>query len=226
MFDFQTPADESGFILIYPSAPHDNNCWDVSTTETLTHDGGSDSLSLINMVNYTLTEYNGDASQVFVTGSSSGAMMTNVLAATYPDVFAAGSAFSGVPYGCLAGSPGSSPDTSDPACASGEITKSGEEWAQMVKDAYPGYSGTYPRLQIVHGDVDTFVSYHNFEEALKEWSTVFGLSETASNPDTPLPGYTEVVYGDGSQLVGLSAAGVGHFVPTDVNTVLSWFEIA
>ncbi|KAJ5826136.1 feruloyl esterase B precursor [Penicillium riverlandense] len=226
MFDFHTPADQGGFILLYPSAPHDNNCWDVATTETLTHNGGSDSLSLVNMVKYALTQYNGDPSQVYVTGSSSGAMMTNVLVATYPDVFVAAAAFSGVPYGCLAGSPGSSPTTADPSCANGLITKSGAEWAAMVKNAYPGYNGTYPRTQIWHGEADTFVSYHDFGEELKEWSTVFGLSNTVNNTNTPLSGYTQIVYGDGSQLVGYSAAGVGHFVPTDVNTVLGWFGLS
>ena len=53
------------------------------------------------MVRYVQQRYTTDTSRVFVTGVSSGAMMTQVLLATYPDVFAAGSAFAGVPATCF-----------------------------------------------------------------------------------------------------------------------------
>ncbi|KAK7954301.1 carbohydrate esterase family 1 protein [Apiospora saccharicola] len=84
-------ADQYGFIVIYPESPYSGTCWDVSSTATLTHNGGANSNSIANMVTYTLSKYSADASRVYVTGSSSGAMMTNVMAATYPDMFAAGS---------------------------------------------------------------------------------------------------------------------------------------
>jgi acetylxylan esterase len=42
----------------------------------LTHEGGGDSNTIANMVKWTLSEYKADAKKVFVTGSSSGAMMT------------------------------------------------------------------------------------------------------------------------------------------------------
>lgn len=69
-------ADQYGFIVIYPESPYEGTCWDVSSSSALSHNGGGDSNSIANMVSYTLDKYNGDASQVFVTGSSSGAMMT------------------------------------------------------------------------------------------------------------------------------------------------------
>lgn len=69
-------ADQHGYVLIYGQTPTDGACWDVSSKQTLTHDGGSDSTGLANMVRYALQKYNGDASRVFVTGESSGAMMT------------------------------------------------------------------------------------------------------------------------------------------------------
>lgn len=109
MANYDSFAARRGFITIYPSTPNDSNCWDVASEETLTHDGGGDSKSLVAMVNYVIDEYGADPDSVFVTGSSSGCMMTNVLMAAYPDVFAAGSCYSGVAAGCLAGSPGSSP---------------------------------------------------------------------------------------------------------------------
>jgi acetylxylan esterase len=69
-------SETYGFIVIYPSSPYSGTCWDVSSQSALTHNGGGDSNSIANMVTYTISKYNADASKVFVTGSSSGAMMT------------------------------------------------------------------------------------------------------------------------------------------------------
>jgi acetylxylan esterase len=125
-------ADPKGFIATYPSAPHDNNCWDIAPTKTLSHDGGGDSNGIANMLKYTLTKYHADPKRVFVTGTSSGAMMTNVMCTVYPDLIAAGSGYSGVAAGCLAGSPGSSPTTTTPTCADG-INKMPAQWTSVVQ---------------------------------------------------------------------------------------------
>lgn len=69
-------AEQYGFIVIYPSSPYSGTCWDVSSQAALTHNGGGDSNSIANMVTWTIQQYNADTSKVFVTGSSSGAMMT------------------------------------------------------------------------------------------------------------------------------------------------------
>ncbi|KAG9229978.1 Alpha/Beta hydrolase protein [Amylocarpus encephaloides] len=224
--NFASQADKYGYIVIYPSATHDNNCWDAATTATLTHNGGSDSLSIVNMVKYTLAKYNGDSKRVFATGSSSGAIMTNVLAGAYPDVFAAGAPFSGMPYGCLAGSPGSSPQSADPICANGQKIYTAEKWGDLVRSGYPGYNGSYPKMQIWFGTADYVLKYQNFVEQVKQWSNVFGVSLTKNVTDTPKKGYTKMIFGEGDKLVAYSAAGVGHFVPTDESSVLSWFGIA
>jgi acetylxylan esterase len=73
---YSTLAEQYGFIVIYPSSPHDGTCWDVSSKATLTHNGGGDSNAIANMVTWTIGKYSADTSKVFVTGSSSGAMMT------------------------------------------------------------------------------------------------------------------------------------------------------
>ncbi len=69
-------ADQKGFIVIYPESPYSGTCWDVSSKAALTHDGTGDSNSIANMVAYTIQQYGADPEKVFVTGSSSGAMMT------------------------------------------------------------------------------------------------------------------------------------------------------
>ncbi|KAL4779829.1 Alpha/Beta hydrolase protein [Aspergillus varians] len=223
--DLPPAAEEHGFIVIYPGSRTDFNCWDVATEKSLTHNGGSDSLSIVNMVKYTLDKYNGDSSKVFVTGSSSGAMMSLVLAAAYPDVFSAVSAYSGLPFGCLRGSAGSSPLTADPACAKGEVVKTGAEWAKEVYSAWPGFNGSYPKVQVWHGTADIIISDKNLAETEKQWSTVFGAPLSKKVQDTPLDGYTRNVYGNGTEFETYLAEGVGHVVPTQVESSLAWFGL-
>jgi acetylxylan esterase len=79
-------GEEYGFITIYPSSPYSGTCWDVSSESALTHDGGGDSNSIANMVTWTIEQYNADTSKVFVTGSSSGAMMTVTTSLSFPTI--------------------------------------------------------------------------------------------------------------------------------------------
>ena len=177
------------------------------------------------MLEYAINEYNADTSRLFVTGSSSGCMMTNVMISLYPELFAGASCYSGVAAGCLAGSPGSSPITADPACAAGEVNKSGEEWARIVRDMNPGYDGPRPKFMTLHGTRDSIVDHANLEEQIKQWSTVLGVEETGRNEDTPERGYTQIVFGDGGEFVAYSAEGVGHTVPVHEDLDMEWFGI-
>ncbi|KAK7227676.1 hypothetical protein V2G26_015679 [Clonostachys chloroleuca] len=218
-------ADAHGVILIYPSTPKDSNCWDNHSNKSLSHGGHGDTEVLINMVDYIVDEYNADANRVFVVGTSSGCMMTNSLSATYPDRVAAVSCYSGVAAGCLAGQKGSSPISSDRECSNGNVQKTGEEWAKQVHAMYPGYDGNYPRFLTWHGNADTLVFYQNLIEQLKEWSTIQGVEFSKNETDTPEKGYTKMVYGDGTKLVGISADGVGHVVPNHEEEDFKWFGL-
>src|SRR5258708_7871356 len=105
--EFASLADRFGFIVVYPSATRSGSCFDVSTPGALTHNGSSDPVGIVSMVQYVETHNNGDASRVYVTGASSGGMTTNVLLGDYPDVFNAGAAVMGVPFACVATTDGS-----------------------------------------------------------------------------------------------------------------------
>jgi len=221
-------ADTHGFIVIYPNSPSSGGCWDVASTTSLTHGKGGDSLTIVNMVNYAVKNYAGDASRVYVTGSSSGAMMTNVLAGAYPDVFKAGSVYSGVPDGCFYVS-GAQAGQATPgwanSCANGQLTKTAQQWGDLTRSYYPGYNGTRPKMLIWHGTADTTLAYPNYQETLKQWSNVLGLTLNRTVSNNPQSGYTESVYGDGTQLIGYSGQGVGHTVPIHETNDLAWFGI-
>jgi acetylxylan esterase len=223
----QSHADQRGFIAIVPATSRDNRCWEVNTAKGLKRGAGGDADSVASTVRYALAKYKADPKKVFATGLSSGGMMTNVLAATYPDMFAAGAALSGVAAGCLAGSPGASPMSADPKCANGQVKKTGEQWGAQVRAMYPAYKGAYPRMQIWHGTADGLVKYPNLAEMLKEWSFLHGVQFAKNVSNTPQARYTKMVYGDGTKVVGYSAQGVGHTVPYGKNlkTVLDFFGV-
>lgn len=144
-------ADTYGYIVIYPNSPSSGGCWDVASTASLTHNGGGDSQTIVNMVTYAVSNYGGDASRVYVTGSSSGAMMTNVLAGAYPEVFQAGSAYSGVADGCfyVAGATaGMATPGWNSQCADGDLIQSAETWGNLVRSYYPGYTGARPKMML------------------------------------------------------------------------------
>lgn len=218
-------ADTNGFILIYPSTTHYSNCWDVNRAATLTHGAGGDALGIVSMVNYTLNKYNGDASRVYVMGGSSGAMMTNVMAGSYPDVFEAGAVFSGTAHACFAGSNGDpTPFGANQTCAQG-LQHTPQEWGNFVRNSYPGYTGRRPRMMIFHGLADTLVRPQCAVEALKQWSNVLDLTLTKNVTGVPSAAYTNQVYGDGTKLQGFFGQGVGHIAPVNEPVILKFFGI-
>jgi poly(hydroxyalkanoate) depolymerase family esterase len=175
-------ADRVGFIIILPEATG-QNCWDVGSANSLTHEGGGDTEAIAQMVRYVLQTYDGDASRVYVLGGSSGAMMTQALMAVYPDVFRAGSARAGVAAGCWADGYSSSNQWSN-NCAGGNTTKSAEQWGDQARGMYQGYMGDRPRLQLFHGTADTTINYRNMAESIKQWTNVLGLPTMATRTGT------------------------------------------
>ena len=67
-------ADQYGFIMVFPQTIQ--NCWDVASMESLTHDGGGDTLAMVHQVEYAIATHGANPDRVYVTGTSSGAMVT------------------------------------------------------------------------------------------------------------------------------------------------------
>ncbi|MEV0757915.1 PHB depolymerase family esterase [Streptosporangium sp. NPDC050280] len=211
--DYVTAADRYGYVIVVPEVTRSEKCFDVSTPAALRRDGGGDSTGVMAMVAWARQRYNVDPERIVVSGFSSGAMMTNVLAAQYPDVFAAGSAFSGVPAGCFATTNGSLWNSQ---CSGGQIIKTAQQWGDQARSMYPGYTGRYPRMQLWHGSTDTTLHYNNFGEEIKQWTNLHGLSQTPAFTDRPQSNWTRTRYGVTSAqatVEGISISGVGHQLP-------------
>ncbi|RPB05108.1 alpha/beta-hydrolase [Choiromyces venosus 120613-1] len=158
-------ADRYGFIVIYPSTgpTATTNCWDVASAATLKHDGGSDSQAIASMVKFAITKYNADSTRVFVTGHSSGGMMTQVMPATCPELFKAGVSLAGVPYSCMSGT-----TYWNSQCNQGQLIKTGAQWGDL-----------------------------NFQESIKQWTNVLGVSETPTSTNSVFgqSGWVRTKYG-------------------------------
>ncbi|MFI6230332.1 PHB depolymerase family esterase [Micromonospora echinospora] len=218
-------ADRYGYIVVYPSVTRSSKCFDVSSPQALRRDGGSDPVGIMSMVDHVRQRYDVDPARIFATGISSGAMMTNVLLGLYPDVFSAGSAFSGVPFGCFATTDGSEWNSQ---CANGQIVRTPQQWGDLVRNAHPGYTGPRPRMQTWHGTNDETLRYPNFGEQIKQWTNLHGLSQTPTYTDSPQSGYTRTRYGGSgptAPVEAISMQGVSHNLPVDAAQAIRFFGI-
>ncbi len=169
-------ADQYGFVIVVPD--NGGRCWDVTSSKTHTRDGGGDSHAIIQMVRYAITQYHANANRVYSTGDSSGAMMTELLLALYPDVYKAGAAFAGVPGGCS--------NEFDQLGPVRPTAQTAQQWGDRVRNMDSGYSGHRPRVQLFHGDADATITYKNMAQAINEWTNVLGLYTNPTSTDTGL----------------------------------------
>jgi poly(hydroxyalkanoate) depolymerase family esterase len=205
-------ADLWGFALVFPeqkSANAANACFNWFTAGDVGR-GQGEALSIKQMVDYAVSTYGLNRTRVYVTGLSAGGAMTAVMLATYPDVFAAGSILSGLPYGCA-------PATSPYTCMSPGVDKTPSQWGSLVRGAFPGYTGPWPRVAIWHGTSDFVVASMNATESRDQWTNVWGLSTTPTSTAS-LPAGTSVEnYDSGGQTVVrvYRVSGMGHGTPVD-----------
>jgi acetylxylan esterase len=185
----KSAADQYGFIIVVPqSNPTSLRCWTTDSTQVWTRNDGGDSNAIKQMVVYALSKYQANADRVYVTGCSSGAMMTELLLALYPDIFKAGSSFAGMPAGCHGPNDNTSNATGyNGTCAGGPVSSyTAQQWGDLVRAMDPGYTGHRPRLQLFHGSADPTISYSNMAESEEQYINLLGLSTNPTKTNTGL----------------------------------------
>jgi poly(hydroxyalkanoate) depolymerase family esterase len=209
--EFASLANQYGFIVIYPSAMQEagfGRCFDTWSDASKRRGGGSDPVSIESMVRYVQTQHGGDINRVYATGSSSGGMMTQHMLAVYPDLFKAGASFMGVPFNCFANAAAYPPGG---PCTNGSMNRTPQQWGDMVRAAYPGYTGPRPPIQLWHGTNDTLVPYSLLQESIEQWTNVHGLSQTPTSTDTPQANWNRRRFG--TQVEAYAIQGAGHSLP-------------
>lgn len=158
-------ADEHGVLVVYPEQSADANaskCWNWFQPKDQQRDAGEPSL-IAGIVQAVAQRHDADPRRIFVAGLSAGAAMAVVLGETYPELFAAVGAHSGLPYGCA----------HDVASALAAM-KGGRSGLPGLRDV-PGGAGR-PRRQarhavpviVFHGDRDPTVQPTNGAQIVQQ----------------------------------------------------------
>jgi poly(hydroxyalkanoate) depolymerase family esterase len=209
-------ADRFGFAVVYPEQRSANNgalCFSWFQLADITR-GQGEALSVAQMVGNMKSRHGSDPARVFVTGMSSGGYMTEVMMAAYPDLFAGGAVNSGGAYRCATSIGESSP------CQLGNVSRTPQQWGDLVRNAFPGYSGPYPRLVAFHGSSDFTVAPPNLVQSVDQWSNVLGV-DSAADVDEQFRTARHRIYRDGtgaSVIETYLVDGMGHAITVDPGT--------
>lgn len=221
-------AERWKVALVFPEQTAANDptkCFQFWNPEDNRRDHG-EALSIKQMVDSMHARHGTDPNRVFVMGHSGGGLFTSVMLATYPDVFSAGAIVAGGPYGCgdegavAVGIDGSKSPLRGGECVDGSVDKTPQEWGDLARSGYPGYTGPEPRVSIWHGTADTMVSPKNLTELVEQWTNVHGIDQVADVEDT-VKGYPHKVYEGraGAPLVeSYELTGQSHGWPYDPGT--------
>ena len=178
-------ADEYGFIVVYPAQAWRANverCWNWFRERDQQRDGGEPEL-IAGITRQVIARYRADARRVYIAGLSAGGSMAAIMAATYPDLYAAVGIHSGLPY----------------AAARGAATAAAAmRWKRL------GAAAPLPAIPMIvfHGDADTTVHPSNGEYALRA-----SISEEAEAGGRR---YTRSAHYDGVPFEHWVIHGAGH----------------
>ena len=165
-------AEELGFIVAYPEQPRSANqqkCWNWFRPGDQTRDAGEPAV-IAGIVQQIFADYGADPSRVYVAGLSAGGAAAAIMAAGYPDVFAAAGIHSGL------------------ACGSARDVPSAFAAMQGRAKKRRGKAAAFVPVITMHGDRDTTVHPDNSTQihaALAAAPQLDGLSRTQEEGTSP-----------------------------------------
>lgn len=158
-------ADEQGLLVVYPeqaSGANPSRCWNWFRSEDQRRGSGEPSL-LAGIVVAVGDEVAVDPARVFVAGLSAGAAMAVVLGETYPELFAAVGAHSGLPYAAAHDIP------SALAAMKGRSALGRAHFPGTADDPRREASHAVPVI-VFHGDRDHTVQHSNGDTIVRQAS--------------------------------------------------------
>jgi poly(hydroxyalkanoate) depolymerase family esterase len=184
----------------WPSAPSTFTLQPEPLDLTEIQRGHGENESIKEMVDKMKADHPIDPKRVFVTGLSGGGAMTALLLAVWPDVFSAGAIFAGVPYACATSQKTTAEAQNclkDYTGTNAYLSRTPQQWGDLVRAGDQGFSGPYPRVSIWHGTSDFIVNNRNQAELVKQWTNANGIDQTPDATDT-VDGFPHKEYKDGN----------------------------
>ncbi len=158
-------ADRHGFVVVYPGQDRSDNphgCWNWFLPEHQRRDVGEPAAiaGLIRDLIETSAECTVDTGRIFAAGLSSGGAMAAILAACYPDLFAAVAVHSGLPYNSA-----SSMSSAFDVMASGAADA--DAHGRAARAAMGDHARPVPSI-VIHGKADRTVAPANAINVLRQ----------------------------------------------------------
>jgi poly(hydroxyalkanoate) depolymerase family esterase len=190
-------ADSKGFIVVYPQqtlAYDSMYCWHWDETAHQSRGSGEPAIiaGITQTVIATTARWNIDPDRVYVAGLSAGAAMSVVMAATYPDLYAAMGASAGLEYKAVTnGASGSAVIYGGPD----PVTQGQAAYAAM------GSQARVVPVIVFHGTQDTTVYPINGDQIVRQWMETDRLASSGSYsaslaaPSTTVTGRAPGTYG-------------------------------
>ena len=171
-------AGREKFLVLYPeqaSSANRSGCWNWFEPSDQERGRGEPSI-IAGATEKIIDEHGVDPGRVYVAGMSAGGAMSTILAATYPDLYAAVGVHSGLEYGAADGvfsavaaqrSGGPNPD---------------RQGRLAFESARPAEPRVLPAI-VFHGEEDRTVDVANAHQALSQWAQTNDYADDGTDDD-------------------------------------------
>lgn len=153
---FDSVAERLHFLVVYPQQDANANgslCWNWFLPEDQHRDAGEPAI-IAGLTRWVQQRYHADRERTYVMGISAGGAMSEIMAATYPDLYAAAGVYAGCTYRGL-------------PCVGAASAVPPQQSAQWVLGEGGKRAHVTP-VFVVQGDLDELVPYPNSEEVVQE----------------------------------------------------------